>query len=41
MVDPFKEKVIEMLESGLSGVRIHGELVKEFFSTPSVMSSLK
>ncbi len=32
IVDPFKEKVIEKLESSLSGVRIHEELAREGFS---------
>lgn len=32
IVEPFKEKVIELLESGLSGVRIHEEIVKDGFS---------
>ncbi len=31
IVDPFKEKVAEMIENGLSGVRIHEELVREGF----------
>ncbi len=32
IVEPFKEKVIEMLEKGLSGVRIYEELIAEGFS---------
>lgn len=31
IVEPFKGKVVELLESGLSGVRIHEEIVKEGF----------
>lgn len=32
VVDPLKEMVMKMLEEGLSGVRIHEELVREGFS---------
>ena len=28
IIDPYKEKVIKMLEEGLSGVRIYEELLK-------------
>ncbi len=31
IVEPFKKKVIELLERGLSGVRIHEEIVKDGF----------
>ena len=31
ILDPYRERIVEMLEEGLSGVRIHEELVREGF----------